>query len=328
MLFLRPCRQPEFQPNQNLLVDGNTNGRDDLTDLAAYAVGFSFLVASFAERHRIMRRILVYVALLSVALGSPVVSMAQSGFGGNGGGGGGGGFGGGGGGGGMGGGGLGGGGLGGGGMGGSGMGGGGLGGSGFGGSGMGGSGMGGSGMGGTGTFGGQSPFGQTGATGMNGQQGQQQFLGRNTNTNQFLGRNVQGVGQNGMNQNTTNRRGLANRGGNQANNINNQQQGGPANARGQANQLPPIRPRQKVAFEYSRPQLAAVSTKLEVRLNKMPVFQGKSVKLSVDPSGEVVLKGNVPSARDAKLAENLARLEPGVYNIRNELTYPTDAADE
>ena len=135
-----------------------------------------------------------------------------------------------------------------------------------------------------------------------------------------------------LNQNNTNRRGVANRGGNQNNNnINNQQQGGPAGARGQAAQLPPIRPRQKVAFEYTRPQLAMVSSKLEVRLNKMPVFQqklGKSVALSVNPSGEVVLKGNVKSAKDAKLAENLARLEPGVYNVRNELQFPSEASDE
>ena len=221
--------------------------------------------------------------------------------------------------------------LGGGGMGGGGMGGG-MGGGGMGGGGMGGGGMGGGGMGG----------GATGGIGrylavrtdrrcnraMNGQQGQQQFLGRNTNAAQFLGRNTQGAGQNGMpNQNNGNRRGAANRNGNQ-NNINNQQQGGPAGARGQAAQLPQIRPRQKVAFEYSRPQLAMVSTKLEVRLNKMSAFQNKNVALSVDPSGGIVLKGDVKSAQDAKLAENMARLEPGVYSVRNELTYPTADADE
>ena len=183
--------------------------------------------------------------------------------------------------------------------------------------------------------GGNGGFGQNGAggaAGMNGQQqGQQGFLGRNTNQNQFLGRNVQGgQGGQGGNQNQTgnNRRGAANRnGGNQANNMANmmQQQNGQTNARGVASQYPPVRPRQTVGFTYSKPQLATVSVKLETRLTKRSEL--KAVSVSVDPSGDLVLKGQVASADDAMRAENLIRLEPGVQNIRNELTYP-DAATE
>jgi osmotically-inducible protein OsmY len=68
--------------------------------------------------------------------------------------------------------------------------------------------------------------------------------------------------------------------------------------------------------------LPTVSTKLETRLNKMTVLKGSNVNLSVNPEGELVLKGKVASAEQAKLAENMARLEPGVRSVRNELTFP------
>lgn len=312
--------QPEFPPDKNLLVDGGGNGRDDFGESIGKSLDFRRQWRILPKGILIMRRIALSISLLAFTAAFPIVSTAQSGFGGSSGGG-------------MSGGGSGFGGSSGGGMGGGSMGGG-LGGGGMG--GMGSGGMGGMGSGGMGGMGGgssglgSSPFGQqTGAMGQNGQQGQQ-FLGRNTNTNQFLGRgNVQGTGQNGaMTQNTGNRRGAANRNGNQANNINNQQQGGPANARGQASQPPPVRPRLKTGFEYTKPQLAAVSTKLETRLKKMTMFRGKNVTLSVDPSGDIVLKGNVESAQDAKLAETLARLEPGVYNVKNELKYPAKNTEE
>ena len=173
-------------------------------------------------------------------------------------------------------------------------------------------------------------FGQTGTqAGANGQQQNgQNFLGRNTNTNQFLGRNLQGQGQGqgqrqlGNQGNNGNRRGNGNRNGNNQNNPNNMansMNGGGAGG-GQASQLPPVRPRQMVGFTYSKPQLDVVSGKLEVRMNKLKALSG--VNLSVDPSGDLILRGNVPSYDDARRAENLASLEPGVKNIRNELTYP------
>ena len=261
-----------------------------------------------------MRRLAFFLAVVTVSAGNPLVSLAQSGFGSSGG-------------------------SSGGGFGsssGGGAGGGGglsalagaLGGSG---GGMGGGGMGGLGGSGAGGIGGNSPFGQAGGTnGQMGGQQQGQFLGRNTNQNQFLGRNTQGAtGVPGQGQVNGARRGAAgNRNANQANNMNGQQQGGPANARGGANQLPPIRPRQKVAFEYTRPQLAMVSTNLQTRINKMTAIKSTNLNMSVEPSGELVIKGKVGSAAEAKLAENLARLEPGVYAVRNELTYPEPASDE
>ena len=174
-------------------------------------------------------------------------------------------------------------------------------------------------------------------TGMGNQQGQG-FLGVNTNQNQFLGRNVQGqgmTGQNGMlNQGGAgNRRATANRGGmnNQNQNMmNNQMQGGMGGGFGGANKAAPvIRARQKIAFTHTAPHLPTVSTNLETRLNKMTVFKKASnLNLSVNPGGELVLKGAVASAEQAKLAENLARLEPGVRTVRNELTFPEPVATE
>ena len=245
-----------------------------------------------------MRRITLVIIFLTACFGSPLISHAQfggGGGGGNAGGGGGGGFGGGGGGGGLGG------------------GGGGLGG-------------GGGGLGG-GLGGGMG--GQTGANGMNGMNNQngQGFLGRNTNgQQQFLGRNTQAQGQNGMlNQmgGNNNRRAGGNRGGNGQNNFNNQQQQqGLGVGGGAAKQGPQIRPRQKIAFEHTPPHLPTVTTGLETRLNKMKALKSPNIKLSNEPSGVLVLKGEVASQSAAKLAENIARLEPGVRSVKNELTYP------
>ena len=104
------------------------------------------------------------------------------------------------------------------------------------------------------------------------------------------------------------------------------QQGGMGGgmAGGAARQAPAIRPLQKVAFTHTAPHLPTVSTKLETRLNKMTAFKSpnRNLNLSVGKAGELVLKGQVASAEDAKLAENMARLEPGVRTVRNELTYP------
>lgn len=277
--------------------------------------------AVFAERDSDMRPFITCSILCFACLGTPLASFAQFG---NSGGGGGGGIGGGRGGGGGGGAGFGGAGGGaGGGFGGGGMGAGGLGGAGGGlggglGSGAGG-GLGGGGLGGGGAFG---QGGMNNGQNAMGQQGQG-FLGRNTNANNFLGRNVQGQGQNGMmNQNGGNRRGGNNRG-NQNGMMNQQQQGGMGVGFGGAQrQAPVIRPRQKVAFDHTPPHLPTVSTKLETRLNKMTALKSSNVKLSVGGEGEVVLTGRVASAERAKVAEIIARQEPGVRSVRNELTYP------
>lgn len=268
--------------------------------------------AKTAERDLVMRRITLLTLILTLCFADPLLSQAQQGGGGFGGGGGGssGGFGGG-------------------------SSSGGFGGSSFGGStGLGGGGFGGTGgsggFGGTGMGGSTGGFGQTntGVGGMGNQQGAG-FLGVNNNTqNQFLGRNLQQgqTGANGMmNQNgmTNNRRATNNRGANNQNMMNNQQMQGGMNGGGGANrQQVVIRARQKIAFSHTAPDLPTVSTKLETRLNKMPALKSSKVNLSVSEKGVLILKGQVASAEQAKLAENLARLEPGVRAVQNELTFP------
>lgn len=156
---------------------------------------------------------------------------------------------------------------------------------------------------------------QLGANGSNGG-----LLGRNTNQNQFLGRNLQ-------NQGTSGNTGLGGgrsdgRGSNGLNALN----GGGGNGT-TANQTPLVRPRQKVAFDYRLPTSDAIQTTLETRLTRLSVKAPglKSVMVAVEEKGEVVLRGEVGSAAESKLAENMLRLEPGVRTVRNELAFPTSA---
>ncbi len=168
----------------------------------------------------------------------------------------------------------------------------------------------------------QSGFGGQNQLGANGNNGG--ILGRNTNQNQFLGRNVQNQGVGGNNNLGGGRGG----GGNRRNGAE-ALGGGGANA-GNANQTPVVRPRQKVAFDYPQPKSDAIQITLEARLTKLSVKSPglKSITVAVEDKGEVVLRGEVGSESEAKLAENLLRLEPGVRTVRNELTFPTAAATE
>jgi osmotically-inducible protein OsmY len=265
------------------------------------------LDSQFRRKVPIVKRS-VFLLLLTMIASAPLVCLAQGGFGqGTGGSGGGGG------------------GMGGGGMGaGGGFGGGGnTGGMGMGGNSLGGNSLGNTGMGGMGGFGQNTGAGGAGMAGQ--QQGQQQFLGRTNNQNgAFLGRTAQGqTGQMGNQQQGANRRtgGNRNNNNNQMMNMANQQQqamGG--NGSNAVRQFPQVRPRQKVGFEYSKPQLVAVTGNVQTRFQTRSELSG--VNVSLEPTGEVVIRGQVASAEKAKLAENLARLEPGVTKVRNELSYP------
>ena len=188
----------------------------------------------------------------------------------------------------------------------------------------------GSGTGSTG-FGNQTGLGNTGQTGFGGQNqlgangNNGGILGRNTNQNQgILGRNVQNQGTGGNNG-----QGGGRGGGNRGNNGSNSQNGGGGNG-ANANQIPLVRPRQKVAFDYRLPTSDAIQTTLETRLTKLSVKAPglKSVMVAVEEKGEVVLRGEVASVSESKLAENMLRLEPGVRTVRNELTFPAAAPSD
>lgn len=188
--------------------------------------------------------------------------------------------------------------------------------------------------GGTGGFGsgGQNGFGANGQTGFG---GQNQFgangnnggiLGRNTNQNQFLGRNVQNQGIGGNNNFGGGNRG----GGNRRTGANALNNGGGAGGGANANQAPLVRPRQKVAFDWPQPKPETVQVALETRLSKLSLKSPgmKNVTLSIEDKGEVVLRGAVDSEAEAKKAEMSLRLEPGVWKVRNELTFPKEESEE
>ena len=191
---------------------------------------------------------------------------------------------------------------------------------------------GGSGAGSTG-FGGQNGLGLNGQTGLgtNGQAGfggQNQLgangnnggiLGRNTNQNQFLGRNAQNQGVGGNNGQGGGRGG----GGNRRTGQESLNGGGGANG-GNANQSQLVRPRLEVGFDFPKPKTGNIQVALETRLTKLAVKTPgmKSITVAVEDKGEVILRGEVGSESESKLAVELLRLEPGVQSIRSELTFP------
>lgn len=173
---------------------------------------------------------------------------------------------------------------------------------------------------------GQTGFGGQNQAGANGNNGG--ILGRNTSQNQgILGRNAQNQGAGG---NIGGLGGGRGGGGNRGNSGLNAQNGGGGNG-ANANQTPLVRPRQKVAFDYRLPTSGAIQTTLEARLTKLSVKKApglKSVRVAVEDKGEVVLRGEVASASESKLAENMLRFEPGVRTVRNELTFPAAATPD
>ncbi|HUQ70286.1 MAG TPA: BON domain-containing protein [Planctomycetaceae bacterium] len=153
-----------------------------------------------------------------------------------------------------------------------------------------------------------------GATGM-GNQGN--FVGRNTNPNQFIGSNQMTGANTGQ---LNNRPSQGNR--NSTNNPNGTQN--PA-----ANQPPALRARQKIGFDFPKPQGEKLQSQVQTRFAKLTRRNAsmKGITFSLDDTGAVVLQGGVPSESAAKLAEKLVRLEPGVKAVRSELTYPTANAE-
>ncbi len=89
-----------------------------------------------------------------------------------------------------------------------------------------------------------------------------------------------------------------------------------------------IRPRQVVAFSFPRPTQVAIRSTLETRfsrwVSRSPEMQGVTVRLT-EP-GVVVLEGEVADAATSRLVAMLARLEPGVREVRNELAVQAPVA--
>jgi len=77
----------------------------------------------------------------------------------------------------------------------------------------------------------------------------------------------------------------------------------------------------RIAFDHPQAENTAIQSKLSTQFqnfgNSRPELEGVEVQIGGDQ--EVILRGQVGSENDKKLAAMLARLEPGVRSVRNEL---------
>jgi osmotically-inducible protein OsmY len=83
-----------------------------------------------------------------------------------------------------------------------------------------------------------------------------------------------------------------------------------------------IRPTQRIAFTYPQRSGSTIESTLETRFGRVSSRQSglDGVSVSSEAEGVVVLTGEVDSEENKRLAAVLARLEPGVRSVRNELT--------
>ena len=139
------------------------------------------------------------------------------------------------------------------------------------------------------------------------------FVGRSDNSGRFVGNQTAGQqgGSRGQQQ-------FGNFGGSRANQFNSRNT---RNQFGGSSSRRKIRARHVIGFSYKkRPKTmiqSSVTTRFS-RLKRYPAISG--IAIAMNDSGVLTLRGDVESESARKLAANLARLEPGVRNIQNELT--------
>ncbi len=142
---------------------------------------------------------------------------------------------------------------------------------------------------------------------------QNSFIGRSdAAVNSFIGRNEAQIGGNNAGQNRNfNRANGAQSGQNQFNNTG---QSAPI--------VPQFRPQMKIAFQSKPLPLKTVSTSMGQSLERIQSRNERlrGVQFELNANRTVTLRGQVKSASAKKLAEFLAKLEPGVSKVKNELT--------
>ena len=85
----------------------------------------------------------------------------------------------------------------------------------------------------------------------------------------------------------------------------------------------------QVAFDHPQPQRSQVNSKLAERLTRSPTIRFRSpLEVNLQSDGTVVLRGTVATAHDRAVAERLARLEPGVWRVQNELQVATEQPEQ
>ena len=80
-----------------------------------------------------------------------------------------------------------------------------------------------------------------------------------------------------------------------------------------------LRPRHRVAFSYSPHRSDVVRSSLQTHFGSLR-DRVSGVETSLTPDGTLILQGSAVSPEAKKLAEALARLEPGVRRIDNQIT--------
>jgi hypothetical protein len=83
-----------------------------------------------------------------------------------------------------------------------------------------------------------------------------------------------------------------------------------------------VRPRQEIAFSYPQRSTTTISASLNGRIERIALRQPalRNVDVLVNEQGIATLRGRVDSEEIKKLAAIMARIEPGVRSIENELT--------
>lgn len=83
-----------------------------------------------------------------------------------------------------------------------------------------------------------------------------------------------------------------------------------------------VRPRLQIAFDHTPVAVTAVQTNLNAEFRRLQTSRPElqNVQIQMGGNREVVLRGRVGSENDKKLAAMLARMEPGVRTVKNELT--------
>lgn len=77
------------------------------------------------------------------------------------------------------------------------------------------------------------------------------------------------------------------------------------------------RPQQRISFEYPKANLVRTQVELSQRFERLKTVSGADT--SISDEGVAVLTGTVVNDEARKLAEALARLEPGVRSVDNQL---------
>ncbi|MEZ5940905.1 MAG: BON domain-containing protein [Planctomycetaceae bacterium] len=167
----------------------------------------------------------------------------------------------------------------------------------------GGSNVGGAGLGGnTGAV--QGPQFNSGDGSLGDQVGQNGFIGRNDNTDRFIGSQMAGQGTGAVQRNNYGSLGgRRSTGGNQSLNV---------------SQIL-IRPRIRVSFDVPLVPVQQVEQRVSKQLVKLPVPNVEGVQVQLDERGTAFLSGKVATEHEKKLVEAFVRLEPGVWGIENQI---------